>query len=302
MGKFHEGELVVQQQAGVQVMARRVGMGIDASIPDVFANFIHEQRIAVLASIDAEGHAWASLVTGAPGFMQVDDDRTVHLRTTINEYDILRSNLSANPMLGMLVIDFSTRRRIRLNGTGEIDADGSLWLHTQEVYGNCPKYIQARVDLPLRPAETPTLSTVSVSTTLTEAQQRWISKSDTFFIASYVPERGADASHRGGQPGFVHVLDAQTLEFPDYAGNMMFNTLGNLAANPRAGILVLDFDTGSVLQLTGQANIHWEPEYLQRHVGSQRVIEFRVAEVRETSHAVPLRFKFLNYSKFNPTA
>jgi uncharacterized protein len=302
MGKFHEGELAVQQQAGVQVMARRVAMGIDADIPDMFADFIHEQRIAVLASIDAESRAWASLLTGAPGFMQVEDERTVHMRTPINDYDILRDNLGVNPMLGMLVIDFSTQRRIRLNGTGEIDADGTLRLRTHEVYGNCPKYIQVRADLPLRLAETPTPSTVTKSTSLNTVQQRWISQTDTFFIASYMQDRGADASHRGGQPGFVHVLNAQTIEFPDYAGNMMFNTLGNLASNPRAGLLLLDFDTGSVLQLTGQVVIHWESEYLQRHVGSQRVIEFRIAEVREITHAVPLRFKFLGYSKFNPTA
>ncbi|MBX3082141.1 MAG: pyridoxamine 5'-phosphate oxidase family protein [Anaerolineae bacterium] len=282
-------------------MARRVSSGIDAAIHAVFQDFIHEQRLAVLASVDAEGRAWASLVTGAPGFMRVEDDHTVHLNTVISDLDVLRSNLSINLMLGMLVIDFSTRRRIRLNGTGHLDDDGTLRLTTQEVYGNCQKYIQARTELPLRPADVPTTPTLTITTSLNASQQRWLSQADTFFIASYMPSRGADASHRGGQPGFVHVLDDHTLEFPDYAGNMMFNTLGNLAANPRAGILLLDFDTGSVLQLTGHVIIHWEPASLQRHLGSQRVIEFRIAEVREITHAVPLRFKFLSYSKFNPT-
>lgn len=300
MNTFHEGELSVQRQAGVQHMAQRVGSGIGAEIPDVFSDFLDEQRLAVLASVDAAGQVWASILTGRPGFMRAEDERTVSIRAAVSDHDLWRDHLSADPTLGVLVIDLSTRRRIRLNGTGQIDADGNLRLTTQEVYGNCPKYIQARRDLPLEPAASPRPTVVERGTTLTDAQQRWIATADTFFIASHMPGRGADASHRGGGTGFVRVVNDQTLEFPDYAGNMMFNTLGNLAANPNAGVLFVDFDAGTVLQLTGQATIHWDGAHRESHPGAERVVSFRVSEVREVAHALPLRFKFLSFSKHNP--
>ena len=83
---------------------------------------------------------------------------------------------------------------------------------------------------------------------------------DTFFVASAHPRRGTDVSHRGGDPGFVRMLDDHTLRVPDYAGNSMFNTLGNLHVNPRAGLLFVDFDRWRTLQLTGTATIRFDLE------------------------------------------
>jgi predicted pyridoxine 5'-phosphate oxidase superfamily flavin-nucleotide-binding protein len=76
-------------------------------------------------------------------------------------------------------------------------------------------------------------------------QQRLIREADTFFIASSHRDGGADASHRGGNPGFVHVLNETKLIWPDYSGNGMFQTLGNLAIDPRAGLLFMDFESGA---------------------------------------------------------
>ena len=67
-----------------------------------------------------------------------------------------------------------------------------------------------------------------------QSQRAWVAAADTFFIASAAPGGGADASHRGGNPGFVRVRDAATLEWPDYSGNTMFNTLGNITADTPA--------------------------------------------------------------------
>jgi hypothetical protein len=79
---------------------------------------------------------------------------------------------------------------------------------------------------------------------------------DTFFLGTTHPERGSDASHRGGPPGCVRV-DGGQLWWPDYPGNNMFNSLGNLAVDPEAALLFLDFDTGRTLQLTGAAEVQW---------------------------------------------
>src|SRR3546814_14766932 len=69
-------------------------------------------------------------------------------------------------------------------------------------------------------------------------------------------EQGADVSHRGGRPGFVRVTEddgRSVLTIPDFSGNQFFNTLGNIAINPRAGLLFVDFATGDLLTLTGRS-------------------------------------------------
>jgi len=131
----------------------------------------------------------------------------------------------------------------------------------------------------------------SVSRRLDSAQQSRIANADTFFIGTFHPQAGADASHRGGFPGFVRVTAGDQISFPDYPGNTMFNTLGNLRVNPRAGLLFVDFTTGDVLQLTGRAR-----------VGDDFVVTFDLDEVRETRGATRLRFVLVEYSPANPGA
>jgi hypothetical protein len=81
-------------------------------------------------------------------------------------------------------------------------------------------------------------------------------------------------SHRGVEPGAIHFRDDATLVWPDYVGNFLFNTLGNLAKDPRCGLLFLDFGRpGDVLQLTGRAVIEWD---LREVPGAHRSVVFTV--------------------------
>ena len=189
---------------------------------------------------------------------------------------------------------------MRLNGEAERRPDG-IHVFARQVYANCPKYIQAREWKALaREPGAGRREHIRRSEALTD-EQRWrIPRADTFFIASAHPEGGADASHRGGQPGFVRFAEDDVLEFPDYPGNTMFNTLGNIATDPNAGLLFLDFERGGTLQLAGKAKIVWEPERAALFAGAERVVEFRVEEVIETPGAVPLSWRFRGYSPFNP--
>ena len=132
------------------------------------------------------------------------------------------------------------------------------------------------------------------------ADRDQILRADTFFIATEHPDAGADASHKGGNPGFVKVLDDRRIAFPDYNGNHMFNTLGNLAINPNAGLLFIDFDSGRTLQLTGRASIDWNPERAREFAGAKRVVDFEVAEIVTNESGFPLMVKFRQYSRFNP--
>ena len=296
---FNDGELAVQARAGVRDLAQRVGGSIRKTIHPVAQEFLNQQPMAVVVSIDGEGRVWASVVAGPPGFMEAVDERTVHVGAAPTVGDPLRDNLLANPDIGLLVIEFATRRRMRVNGQAEVQSDGSFLVHARQVYGNCQKYIQARrVQVIGFPEQNP--SNVFRTDGLTAKQQLWIAGSDTFFIASAHPQGGADASHRGGNPGFVAIADSQTLIWPDYVGNNMFNTLGNIAANPQAGLLFLDFDTGSTLQLTGEASIIWDAAQISEHKGAVRLVSYRIEQALEIDRMLPLRWQFESYSQFNP--
>ncbi len=291
MSPFHAGEIEVQTRLGLREDAERVGRIVASTIPKAARRLLSHQRLAVAASLDEARRPWASLLSGPPGFIEAADDQLLRLSTRPPADDPLLANLGARPELGLLVIDPRTRQRLRFNGRGLLSEDG-LFLVVNEVYGNCPKYIQKRrileppPDAPLRgpgPARR--------TTTLDESQRAWIASADTFFIASWHPGGGADASHRGGRPSFVRVLDERTLEFSDYPGNNMFNTLGNLERYPRAGLLFVRFETGDLLQLTGRARILWEPD---------TAVRVEVEEVRETPGGSALRFDLVEPSPLNP--
>jgi ferredoxin-NADP reductase len=99
-----------------------------------------------------------------------------------------------------------------------------------------------------------------------------------------------DASHRGGPLGFVTVVDDRTLIIPDYKGNNHFNTIGNLVVDPRAGLLFVDFETGALLQLTGEAEIDWDSPAVADYPGARRLIRFTIEEANLLEGALPLRW------------
>lgn len=296
---YHPGELSVQERAGVREMAARIGRSIGTSIPPAAWNFLRSQPLVVVGSVDASQRLWASLLTGAPGFLHAVDEDTVRINTRPVAGDPLNDNLAVNGQVGMIAIEFATRRRMRLNGRAEVGADDSITIKAQQVYSNCQKYIQAR-RWRGRPPESHSTPVVQRQSTLAQDQQRWIREADTLFIASHHTEGGTDASHRGGRPGFVRVLNSHQLVWPDYSGNTMFQTLGNIAVNPHAGLLFLDFERGRTLQLTGRARILWDPERIVEFVGAERLVEFDVEEAVEIAGAHSLEWRFLDYSPENP--
>jgi len=300
--KFHSGEIAVQERAHVRDTAEDVGESIRNHVIQSSKEFLERRQMAVLGSVDDDGHVWASVVTGERGFIRVADQRTIIISARQSASDPLFENLKTERHVALFAPDFVSAQRIRINGLGMIEA-GEIRIRTQEVYGNCRRYIQERIFLgPRTIALTDEVGAAAArGTALTTLQQEQISKADTLFIATHHPEQGADVSHKGGKPGFVRVIDPRRIAVPDYNGNSMFNTLGNLVVNPAAGLLFIDFDGGRTLQLSGLASIDWNPERVRTFAGAERVVDFAIAEeVIDNPFGFPLQSRFRQFSRFNP--
>ncbi|WP_326820002.1 pyridoxamine 5'-phosphate oxidase family protein [Streptosporangium sp. NBC_01756] len=288
----HAGELAVQRRAGV-----RAGAWGSASatpeIPAVAADFLRRQRMMLVGATGPDGRLWASALTGPAGFAEAVDERTIVIEAVPGEHDPL-AGLSGGE-IGMLAIEPSTRRRMRINGTVRREG-GRLIVHTEQTYANCPKYIQTR-DVSAELAGPPAL--VSTAGSFTAEHRAWIEGADTFFVATRAPGLGADLSHRGGNPGYVRMTGERRLVWPDYVGNSMYMTLGNLELDESCGLLFLGWESGDTLQLTGRARVAWDPGDVP---GAQRLVEFEVDRAVHIRGASPLRWTFEKYSRFNPPA
>ncbi|HEX7127887.1 MAG TPA: pyridoxamine 5'-phosphate oxidase family protein [Thermodesulfobacteriota bacterium] len=297
---YHAGQLEVQARAGVRARARQLAGIVRPVIPPVAQAFLRDRRVVFLGSVEPNGRVWASALAGPPGFARAEDERTVRIDASPAPGDPLLDDVRATGRLGMLAIEFAARRRMRLGGPARVDGEGGLVLETERVLANCPKYIQARdldAEAAARRDSTPSPRRAPA---LSDRQRAWIEGADTFFVATAPPDGGADVSHRGGRPGFVRVEGPTRVVFPDYPGNNMFLTLGNITANPRAGLLFLDFEAGGTLQVTGRARVNWDPAAAAAFPGAQRLVEFDVEEALESALPRPLRWRFLGYSPFDP--
>ena len=299
---FHAGETTVQERAGVRAAAANLGPRVVRhELESEFADFLRRQAFVIAASRTPAGQVWASLLTGAPGFASASAPDHIVISSDVAANDPLAESLEHGQVpIGLLVIDPVTRARIRINGSSYRSPRG-LELHTTEVFGNCPKYIQRRV--PTGVIDNHEGTRLRAGERLDADQKSLVQAADTFFIASQHPGRGADASHRGGSPGFVAVsANGRTLTFPDYAGNNMFQTLGNLTINPAAGLLFIDWETGRTIQVSGNADVIWDEKRVKAWPGAQRLIDVHINAVIDRAHGSTLRWKLVERHRLNPTA
>jgi predicted pyridoxine 5'-phosphate oxidase superfamily flavin-nucleotide-binding protein len=296
---FHAGEQAVQARAGSRERMAEIGHRVmRTAMPAQHREFFPLLPFVVLGAVDDGGQSRATLLAGEPGFVSSLDETHLRVDALPPDDDPLRPLLREGAALGLLGIELPTRRRNRANGRiAERDARG-FSLHVLQSFGNCPKYIQRRV---LRANGEPTGHAAQRSDRLSDASAALVRAADTFFIASHAsgeaPSAGSDVSHRGGRRGFVHVGDdGGTLTWPDFTGNTFFNTLGNLAAEPRAGLVFPDFTNGDLLHVNGRAEIVWDGPQLARFAGAERLVRLRVDEALYRPGALPLRWRLLDES------
>ncbi len=289
---WHAGEKRLQAHVGVAERMEALGPRvIRHELPDQHRQFYRQLPFMLFASVDVDGNPWASLLEGPPGFAHSPDPALLQLDSLPAADDPAQVQVGA--AIGLLGIELHTRRRNRLNGrVSAIDGQG-LSVAVEQAFGNCPQYIQLR-QFERVPLAAPSTRPAQRLNTLDDAATAMIRRADTFFVASYAVVdnlRWVDVSHRGGQAGFVRV-DGNCLTIPDFAGNLHFNTLGNLLLNPRAGLLFIDFTTGDVLQVSGRTEIILDGPQVEAFQGAERLWTLHVEQVVRRPAALGLRWRF----------
>jgi len=296
---FHSGELHLQKKSGVNIMADKMSkMMISDSLTDQHQIFFNSLNSLYIASIDEHGKPWASILVANPGFMNTVDK--THLNIQVNPFsgDKLSENITHNKHLGLLGLEHHTRRRNRAAGELVRFNETGMLVKISQAFGNCPKYIQARKINILNSINKITESDTEVFYQMNDACKKVIEQADTFYIASYQPgedKPGADISHRGGKPGFVKIINKDTLIFDDYSGNNLFMTLGNIASYPYAGLLFIDYKKNIFWQLQCQAEIIETPD--NKHT---RQVRLTVNQVRKLLPELSIKWEFIDYSRFLP--
>jgi predicted pyridoxine 5'-phosphate oxidase superfamily flavin-nucleotide-binding protein len=112
-----------------------------------------------------------------------------------------------------------------------------------------------------------------------EGSQRFIEAVDMFFLATADDQGRPNCSYKGGAPGFVRVVDARTIAFPNYDGNGMYLSMGNTQLNPHVGLLFIDFARGSRMRLNGTASIDAADPLMPAYPEAQFIVRVRVREV-----------------------
>jgi uncharacterized protein len=287
---FHEDEQKAQALAGHERAGRAA---IRPFMPDQHREFFALLPYLFVATVDGQGWPMASVLTGDTGFVQSPDPVTLRIGGLPASDDPAAPTFTAGAEVGLIGLDFTTRRRNRANGR-LIAVDDGLTVRIAQSFGNCPQYIQTRTPAPRAAAGAP----IERLDHLDTAARALIAASDTFFIASRsragIDGGGLDMSHRGGQPGFVGVA-SDTLAVPDFRGNRFYNTLGNLLGDPRAGLLFIDFASGDVLQLQGRVAIDWHPQG-SGPTGAERLWRVEVERAWRRRGAFPFAWRFGAYA------
>ncbi|KAG0646016.1 Serine threonine-kinase ATG1 [Hyphodiscus hymeniophilus] len=279
--------------------------------------------LLAVGTIDTQGRPWTTLWGGESGFSRAIAQSVIGVRATVDRsYDPVVEVLSGGKadgevvqeqgngkMVSGLAIDLESRRRVKLYGrrvasalTATEDGIGEVQLvvKIEQSLGNCPKYLNKKHIVPHIPG--PRL--ISSDLPLPQEALNLITKSDLFFISSSNHDSDMDTNHRGGPPGFVRILssgeDGLTLVYPEYSGNRLYQTLGNLSTTPQAGLVFANFDNGDVLYVTGRTEIVAGQKAKDLIAHSNLAVKIKVEAARFVKDGLAFRGIEGEYSPYNP--
>lgn len=295
LSAWHEGEKFIQEKLGVlermDVVGRRV---IRDFMPDQHRAFYGQLAFIVLGSVDAEGDAWATFIEGQPGFIASPTRTALDVAARPHPLDPAALGMTGGASVGLLGIEMHTRRRNRMNGVFSPAGDG-FRIDVDQSFGNCPRYIQLRDFGFERDPQAPFAGQAEWLDGLDPAARSLVEGADALFVASYADRaerRQVDVSHRGGKAGFVRVAEDGTLTIPDFDGNLFFNTLGNIVLNGKAGLLFVDFASGDMLQMSGDAEVVFESPEIAAFQGAERLWTFKPRRIVRRPAGLALRWQF----------
>jgi hypothetical protein len=146
------------------------------------------------------------------------------------------------------------------------------------------------------------LEQVIVHPEIEEAERAFIEARDMFFLATVDGSGQPTCSYKGGDPGFVKVVDPATLAFPSYDGNGMFLSMGNIRATARVGLLFIDFETPHRLGVQGTAAVREADPLLAAYPGADLVVRVAVSQVFVNCSRYVHRYQRVKASRYVPRA
>ena len=325
--KWHEGEEKIRK-------AMHSPPTDNPTVPALSPQLANHLQVAPLISIgalDSDGRPWTTLWgNGDKGWARPVAEGIIGIRTPVTgKYDPVVEELFGKEASGEIVreegqgrmvsgltIDLETRKRVKMYGRmiagalgmredevaghEEHIAEIQLVLKVEQSLGNCPKYLNKKkiVSALAKP------ELVSDSPKLPQGAIDLLSKADLFFISSSHNNEDMDTNHRGGPQGFLRVVSNDesggVLCYPEYSGNRLYQTLGNLAVNPLAGLCVPDFDTGDMLYVTGRTDILIGKEASSVLPRSNLAVKLTITAARYVKNALPYRGVEGERSPYNP--
>lgn len=144
------------------------------------------------------------------------------------------------------------------------------------------------------------LNEIIVLSEITEQHQSFIQSRDMFFLTT-IDHRGyPTCSYKGGKPGLLRVIDNKTLAFPSFDGNGMFLSMGNIKANDKIGILLIDFETPHRVRIHGTASIDKEDPLKKEFHGSELVVRINITEIFVNCPRYVHTYKRIQTSEYVP--
>ncbi|CAL3962649.1 hypothetical protein PZA11_000252 [Diplocarpon coronariae] len=287
------------------------------------SNILFRSPLIALGTIDADGRIWTTVWGGEAGFSRAIAQDIIGVKSTVDrQHDpVLEALLGGKAdgevvqgegtgkMISGLSINLESRSRVKLygrmaagalvtaeEGVGEVQ----LVIRIEQSLGNCPKYLNKKHILPHKPH--PKL--VSKDLPLPPGAVSLLANSDLFFISSSNHETDMDNNHRGGPPGFVRILsnvqDDVSLVYPEYSGNRLYQTLGNLRVTPQAGLVFPDFTSGNVLYISGKTEILVGQAATDLIARTNLAVKITVEAARFVSDGLAFRGHQGEFSPYNP--
>ncbi|KAK5113385.1 hypothetical protein LTR62_003485 [Meristemomyces frigidus] len=327
---WHEGEQIMHEAMGTSEFS-------NPTIPAVSPQLTSHLKVAptiAIGTLDKQGRPWTTLWGGEKGFGQVLTDGIVAMKTAVTgKHDPVIELLVGNKatgeikleegkgrMVSGLTIDLMTRKRVKMFGrmiagtlteredeiTGNQDAvvEIQLVMTIEQSLANCPKYLNGR-------RITPTFARPRLIYDAPELRQDakdLLNKADMFFMTTVSQNEDMDTNHRGGPAGFVRVFSDGTgkepaaIYWPEYSGNKLYQSLGNMTVNPVCGICIPDFDTGNMLYLTGTTKISMKEDASAILPKTNLCVKVTITSARFVTAALPFRgnLEATDPSPYNP--